>query len=465
MKLTNLLRKHRFNRCSSHEKTSQSKILLRPTIYCLMVIILMITSSLNAQQVKLLSLNEAIELAMLHDVQTKADSTDVEIALSRLEQTKNMALPEINLNGNYTRISNNITPLKVDFPSGAFALNPQILNQSFNSLQLKQLLFVGGRLKYGTEIFKRETDLARFEIEKNRLNTSYNVAILWYNLYVLSTSKKTIEVNIKTLLLNQQDVKNYVAQGLSLEIDALKIDLAITSLESNLVDISNSIIGLNYNLSIATGSSLNTIFELPELVNQSYSNISSKEEFIQSALANRVELKKLESLQTIANLDLKLSKANLLPTVSSIASANYNMPEQRVFPNKNQFTPTWFLGLNVNWAISNLYKNPSRIKESKLNIQKKSFEFEIAKEQIMQEVNEAYTEYLQAVQKIVINEKAVTQATENFRVEQNRLKAAIITPVDYLDANAKLLQANLNLSAANANAQLAFIKLNKTTNK
>jgi len=86
-------------------------------------------------------------------------------------------------------------------------------------------------------------------------------------------------------------------------------------------------------------------------------------------------------------------------------------------------------------------------------------------EGILMEVNAAFTDYLQATEKIVIAKKAVAQATENFRVEQNKLTASIITTTDFLDANNKLLQAKLNLNAAQANAQLALKKLNKTTGK
>ena len=302
-------------------------------------------------------------------------------------------------------------------------------------------------------------------MEKNRLNTSYNVSELWYNLYELTTSRKVIEANIKTLLLSQQDIKNYVVQGLAIDNDALKIDLAITNLQSNLVGITNSIAALNYNSCIATGLPLKSIIEIPELNKKSFSSENKIDTYISSAIANRAELKSIQSYKDIASLGLKIAYASYLPTLSGIASGNYNLPEQRVFPNQNKFTPTWYAGFNLNWSLSSLYKNKDKVTESKQNIIKTNTVYDQLQEGIMIEVNTAYTKYLQAAQKIVISEKAVEQATENFRVEQNKLKAATITSTDFLDANAKLLQASLNVSAATANAQLAFIKLNKTTGK
>ena len=140
-------------------------------------------------------------------------------------------------------------------------------------------------------------------------------------------------------------------------------------------------------------------------------------------------------------------------------------PNKEYFPIKNKFTATWFAGVNLSWSLSNFYKNPDKVNENKQTVIKTKAVYNQLQEEIMMEVNTAYTDYLQAVEKIVISKKAVEQATENFRVGQNRLSAATITLTDFLNANAKLLQADLNLNAANANAQLAAKKLNKTIGK
>ncbi len=425
----------------------------------------LLVNTVYAQQTKVLTLEEATQLALNHNFQLKSDSAQISILNSTLNANKKALLPDIGLNANYTRISDNITPFKVSFPTGDVTLNPQILNQSYNSLQLKQLIWSGGKANYGIEISKKEIEAAKFDLEKNKVNTIYNIAALWYNLYVLKTSKKIIEANIKSLSQNQQDVKNFVKQGIVLENEALKIDLAITNLQSNLIDISNTINAVNFNLCLFTGLPSNTIIEQPALIEDDNLPEPKLETYLSSAFANRAELKALKTYQDIASIGVKIANSNYLPTVSAIASGNYNLPEQRVFPNQNSFKGTWFVGLNINWAISSLYKNADKINESKQTITKTNALYNQAQEAIMIEVNSAYTEYLQATQKIVILKKAVEQAAENFRVEQNKLNVSTITATDFLDANNKLLQANLNLHAANANAQLALKKLNKTTGK
>jgi outer membrane protein len=418
--------------------------------------------TLRAQQVKKLGLEEATQLALSHDLQLKIDSAQLGILNAKLLQAQQSQLPEIGLNLSYLRISDNITPFTVTFPTGDVTLNPQILNQSYNSLQLKQLIWSGGKTKYGIDIAKKELEAATYDIAKNKAVTVYNIAALWYNLYVLKNSQKILETTIKTLLQSQQDVKNFVQQGTALENEVLKIDLAVTNLQSNLINITHSIDALNFNLCTLTGLPTTTVLDLPELNETVQTEIIPLDSYLAAAINNRAELKTLKNFRDMATLNLKLSRLAYLPTISGIASGNYNLPEQRLFPNQNTFTPTWFVGLNVNWSISQFYKQPEKIKEAKQLVAKNTAMYNQLQEGIMMEINTAYANYLQGIQRIAVAKKAVVQATENFRIEQNKLTAAVITTTDFLAANDKLLQAKLDLSAANANAQLALKKLNKT---
>jgi outer membrane protein len=435
---------------------------LAPKIICLILTLICINSLVYSQEKKYLTLDEVLKLAAAHDLQLKSDSIQYQLLKAKVDQSKKALLPDLGLNLNYTRISDNITPFSVSLPTGSIVLNPQILNQSFNSLQLKQLIWSGGKVNYGIKIAKKELEAGMYDLERDKVNAAYNVAALWYNLYVTKASSAIIEANVKTLTEREQDLKNLVKQGLALENDVLKISLAITSLQSNLADVTNAIAALNFNLSILTGLPRNTIFEFPVLLDSVALADNKIENYISTAIANRAELKNLGAFKEVALMGLKIARLNYTPTISAIASGNYNQPELRVFPNQDKFNATWFVGINLNWSLSNFYKNPAKVAESQKALAKTETATAQLMEGIMIEVNTAFTDYLQAKQKIVIAKKGLEQANENYRVEENRLKSATITSTEFLDANTKKLQASLNLNAANANAQLAIKKLQKS---
>ena len=104
------------------------------------------------------------------------------------------------------------------------------------------------------------------------------------------------------------------------------------------------------------------------------------------------------------------------------------------------------------------------MRESNLAFLKLNTVMDQAKEGIRLEVNGDYNNYLQAKRKIQLANKAVEQATENFRVEQNKFRSNTTTATEFLTANTLLIQSQINLTTVTANAELAYQKLIKSIN-
>ncbi len=418
----------------------------------------------KAQTKIVLTLDDAVELSIAHSRQLKIDSTQLQIATFKIMQSINTQLPQVALNFNYTRISDNITPFKVNFPTGDLILNPQILNQSYNSLQVRQPLFLGGKIKYGTELLKMERQTIYFDIEKNKSDAAFNITTLWYNLFVVKETKKIIEANIQLIKNQQKDAQNFVDQGIVLANDVLKLDLAVTNLTSTLSDLNSSLNLLKYNLRLLTGIDSKSEIDIPEILPLMVKHTGILDDYLLTAIKNRPELKSLNIRQAQGALGLKLTRSDYLPNISLGGNANYNQPEQRVFPNKAELTGTWTAGIYLNWNLSSFYTNGQKVSESKLNIIRVNQVLDQATEGIQLEVNADYNNYLQASEKINIATKEVEQATENFRVEQNRFSNNTTTPTEFLTANTLLLQSKINLITATANSELAYKKVLKSTN-
>lgn len=421
-------------------------------------------SSFNSygQEERIVSLDEAISLGVNHSNQIKLDSLNFKIADSKICQSKANQLPQVTASASYLRISDNITPFTVNFPTGNVVLNPQILNQSYNAIQVRQLIWAGGKLRNFNKIAELDRKVFEFSLATSKNDVSYQIASIYYNLYATKQTKKILEANIELLNNQKKDANNYVAQGIILENEVLKIDLAISNLETNLRDIDNTILFLKNNLAIYTG--LDAAIDIPQELPSSVIENITLENAVSNALKNRNELKGLAIRKEQATIEKKITNSNYLPTLTGIGSYNYDQPNMRLFPNQETFTGTWFVGVSLNWNLTDLFTNKSRIKESKFSIDKVNTSINQVKEGIQIEVNENYNNFQLAKQKIEIAKKAVTQATENFRVEQNKFNANNATATDFLNANALLINAKINLTTAISNKDLAYKKLLKSMN-
>jgi outer membrane protein len=423
-------------------------------------------SSINCygQEKKIVSLDEAITLGVNHSNQIKLDSLNFKIADAKLSQSRSNQLPQVTVSASYLRISDNITPFSVSLPTGNLVLNPQILNQSYNAVQARQLIWAGGKLKNANKIAELDKRAIDFDLATSKNDVSYQIASIYYNLYATKQTKKIIEANIELLTNQKKDANNYVTQGIILENEVLKIDLAISNLESNLSDIDNTILFFKNNLSILTGLNATASIDIPEELPTNSVQDITLENAVTNALKNRNELKGLLIREEQATIGKKITNSNYLPTLGGIGSYNYDQPNMRVFPNQETFTGTWYAGVSLNWNLTDLFTNTNKLKESKLSIDKVATSINQVKEGIQIEVNADYNDFKLAQQKIEIAKKAVAQATENFRVEQNKFNANNTTATDFLISNAQLINAKINLTTAISNADLAYKKLLKSIN-
>lgn len=418
----------------------------------------------SAQSETPLTLDSAIALSLANSEQLKSDSLSLLLAANRLQQGMQGKGPQFATQSSYLRISDNITPFQVALGGRDVVLNPQILDQSYNSVQARQLLWAGGRQRATTDLLNLDQQAAAVRLLKNKTDLRLRTTELWYALFVNRKNEALVRANIALLEAQRKDGEAAVRQGILLANELLKIDLAVTNLRTSLNNLQNSDQMLAYNLRLLTATSTDNAVVLPDILPEFTPDNRSLNDYVSQALAQRSDLQLLRLRKESAGTGIRLARSSRMPEVSVGGAYNYDRPNQRVFPNKAAFTGTWNAGVFLNWNLSGLYTAATRIKESKLLLQQTETSEYLARQGIAMEVNERYTRYREAVEAVSLAEKAVEQATENFRVEENRYRASTTTATDYLNANTALVQARINLVTAKANVQLSYRKLLQSIN-
>ena len=415
---------------------------------------------------RLLTLPDAVSGAIAQSKALKTNAADQGAAQARLQQARNNYAPAISANASYVRISNNITPFTLNLPgAGDVVLNPQILDQSYNNIQVRQLLWGGGKVRYGVQAAQRETDAVQLETSQYKLTAADNVTQIWYNLYLLNASERILRQNISLLQERRRELLNLEKQGLVLKNDGLKLELAVSNVEASLIDIQTGRAINNFNMAMALSEPAATEYAIDSMALAPTADDGLLADYLAEAGQNRSELKALAIRREAALIGQRIVASNRLPTLSAGGSYDYNRPNMRVFPVQPQFKGTWNVGVFLSLDLAGLYTNKAKEVETRFGVERLTTAIDQLRDGIQMEVNASYQSYRQTVDKIRVARKAVEQATENFRVEQNRLRAAATTPADFLDANTQLVQAQLNLQSAQANAELAHWKLLKSVGR
>ena len=77
-------------------------------------------------------------------------------------------------------------------------------------------------------------------------------------------------------------------------------------------------------------------------------------------------------------------------------------------------------------------------------------------ENIRRQVNQAYEALLTAQKKIEVSQVSIEQGKENYKIVKNKYDNSLLTVTDLLDANVLMLQSEISLELAKADAIVAY---------
>jgi outer membrane protein len=415
------------------------------------------TNSAFAQQEKTITLQEAIHLGINNSKTLQLSKAKVDAAVSRYKQTLENALPT----GNVALIYNHaeIPAHTLQFGAKPLVL-PDRADAYLGTFSLQELIFAGNKLKYAKESTSLQVKAAELDTEKDKDDLTLNIISTYYNLYKLDKGMMIADQNIDAVQSEIKQSKRLFDQGLITKNDLLRLQLQLSNIQITKSDIDKNQKIVNYNFNILLG--------LPEIttikVNQSDSvstSIGLLSNYVDSAFANRAEVKSSELRTQVAASRIKSIRANTSPTLSAGLNAYYINPSGNIFPSASMFVAPITVGATLSWNFATLWTNKNKIAEA--NIAKRESEIgqQVVTDQLKNEVNYNYQNYLAAVRKIDFLSASIDQATENNKIVQSKYQNSTASITDRIDADTLLFQSKLNMEIAKADAQLAYYNLLK----
>ncbi|RZM30028.1 MAG: TolC family protein [Pedobacter sp.] len=426
------------------------------------VLSLLFPSMLMAQNVKKLSLPEAIELGLSNSKNLKLSQSRIDEAVSRLAQVKDNALPSASASFLYNHAEIPTNTLSI---GGGDPIHlPKRADAFVGTAAVEELIYNGGKLKYAEASTRLLTEVARLDADKSREEISYAIINTYYSLFKVLQSKKVISQNLDAIDSQLKQSQRFFEQGIVTKNDVLRFQLQQANVSLIGMEIENNRRIINYNLDILLGLAEDTDIEItdPDYTLKATAPLSA---YLEMAMTGRQELKQLDLQNKVADVNIKSVKANTLPTVGVGANLYYINPSGSFVPPVNQFIMPVTIGANVSWNISNLWTNKNKVSEARIQQKTLIIQKDILEDQVKTEINKNYQDYQFAVGKIHILETSIAQAEENDHLLASKYKNNVASAIDRIDAETLLYQAKINLELAKADAGLAYYTLLKSTGK
>jgi len=339
------------------------------------------------------------------------------IASNRIQNARNMNLPQMELNGKASYQSDVIS-IDIPFPGFIAPVSPR--DQYKVSLDITQSIYDGGYSKnrQNAELLTEELDKSQLEMDIR--TTKMQVKDLFYSILLLQKNLEITDISISQLNENRAVIETGIKNGTLLKTDLDLLDVEIIKIKQSKSELENARIAGLQILSRRTGEEIG-----PESVLQPTAYEPVKSDSIQRMEQLFFDLQSRQLEQNKA-----LLKTRTMPKLYAFGQFGYGNPALNML--KDQFETYYIVGAGLKWTIWD-WKSNSRdrevlgLQQSIVQSRKDQFESEINTALISQKARiKNHEENLTAFENILERRSRISDNAKT------QLGQGVIKTLDYI---------------------------------
>lgn len=399
---------------------------------------------IQAQDTKLLSLQEAIKTGITSSNQAILADTKVKTSEWELKTVKNNQLPNVSLSGQFFKLTQaNAKGNLIPASGGNLDISQLAIGQANATIPV----FNGFKIQNS---IKASKNLNQAEIS-NAQHTKEQIALyitqLYFSLYKTQQMIALTEDYLKSAHQRVIDFQALEDNGLLAHNDLLKAQLQESDIELSLATAKKNNSVLNYQLV--------TFLQLPEgtkilIPDNEFSPIQTTSDFSVA----RKDLEALNFAKLAAKNNIKIAQGNYYPSLNLIGG-------YIALDVKNALTVTNAMnfGAGISYDVSSIFKNKKEVEKAKSQALETESQIAILNDEIKEEIQEAKENFELAIKQKNVYEKAQLQANENYRIVLDKYNNGLSNTNDLLEANVEQLQAKINYSIATSDILQKYYEL------
>ncbi len=326
------------------------------------------------------------------------------------------------------------------------------------SVQVSQLIRLAGKRNKSIELAKSGIDIAQFQFYDLIRTLRFVLRNDFYNIYFLEQSSQLYQVEISSLQKIVPAFESQVKKGFMAPVDALRIKSQLYTLQAEYDNLQTNINNVQSELKLLLSSNPN-VFIVP-LVDKSIMqndrlSQTTYQSLIDSAIANRPDLKALNANIVFSNYNLKLQQAYAKPDLT--INANYD----RLGSYVNDYN-----GIGISIPLPFFNRNQGNIKNAEIQTSVNKVAYESGLEKVKNEVTTSYINALRS-QKLLKGFDPDFQENMKNLIEQVALnfQKKNITMLEFLDYYNSYKENVLQINQLRYNKMSALEQLNFSIGK
>jgi len=354
------------------------------------------------------------------------------------------------------------SPVTVGY-SPVYSTSGRVLNTDRETFSLgttiTQPLFAGGAIlsnyrneKLGVEISKKDVETIKREIVLQVREGYFNIL----------RAEKFLEVArqmVKQFTAQLEVTKAFFEVGIVPKNDVLQAEVRLANARQGLVRAENDVVLAKASFNSLLRREIDTPLQIIDILSYSPFPLTF-EDSLKEALERRPEIKATQLKIEQAKEGVKIAKSAFFPNVNLYG--NYTrISDEPLLTGKGDRGERWTIQGIATITLGDWGKAAYKVGESKVKVTQAENAMVQLAEGITLEVKNGYQVMLVAEQNIRVAEKAIEQAEENLRMNEERYKYQVATATDVLDAVTLLAQARMNYYGALSDFNVAKARLER----
>jgi outer membrane protein TolC len=419
-------------------------------------------------QKNVLTLEDAIKIALENSNQVKLAQLEILKSDEKLVEARSALIPRISASGSYSRyLKKPVLFLPPDSPFGRMTggvIEIGFDNSYLGAISLQMPLF-SWNLYAGIRSALKGKSLAEQAYKSVTLKTIADVKKAFYGVLLARENYKITKMRVDLAQDNLKNVEKMYRQGIASEYDYISAQVQYQNLLPLLIQAENNLELAKNALKLVLGIDVKEDIEIEgemkvdSLIGVDYASS------LKDLYEKNPDLKQAELQVELSREIVSLEVSGHLPSLFLTGNLQYQAQANDFNFNQYRWIRTTFIGLQIQIPIFNGFGTQARVDQAQASFQQAIERLNFTKQALENELKNTIYRIEQSGRRIESQKRAVELAELGYKIARKRFESGVGTQLEVSNAEVNLAQARLNYLQAIYDYLIAMSDLEKLTGK
>jgi outer membrane protein TolC len=414
--------------------------------FIILISIIVVTINVRAQEIRHLTIKQAVEYAMENNYQIINAGKDVEAAKYIVKESTSIGLPQVDASVNYNdNIARPVMILPPEFVQPGESDKIQFGTKYDASLgaSVSQLLFSGEYI-VGLQAARKYLEKTNTDYFKNKVDVKQLVSNSYYAALSATEGLRIVDSTLTITRKLANETREVFNVGFAEDIDVDQLDLLVSDLEASALYLSSKFIisnaYLKFYLGLKDADSIVLTDNMESIISARHNSGLLTNPF---NINQNVDFRSLTKQKELSLLQVKLEKASYMPSIA--ANLNYQTQAQRdewnFFSNDGGWYSSSVFGVKMLIPVFSSGKRSSKVKQARIAYEQVTVMEQQLTSQLNLQYDAAINEYMNAYR--VFENKQVSRKTAEkiYNKTTQKYIEGMSTSLDILNTHNQFLNA------------------------